>query len=115
MQEILECHLCLFYMQLQRLIFLNFSLVFLNIHSFNYSVYNICWHRIVDFWASSTNLTGFPICLVLNDKYFGSIGMQWPPTPGPGLKDSNPNGFVFAARQLPRYQFLTYCIGLRAR
>ena len=23
--------------------------------------------------------------------------MQWPPTPGPGLNDSNPNGFVFAA------------------
>ena len=25
------------------------------------------------------------------------MGRQWPPTPGPGLNDMNPNGFVAAA------------------
>ena len=27
----------------------------------------------------------------------GSIGMQWPPTPGPGVNAVKPNGFVSAA------------------
>jgi hypothetical protein len=32
-----------------------------------------------------------------HERYEGSTGRQWPPTPGPGVKRMNPNGLVDAA------------------
>src|SRR3989337_3620066 len=34
---------------------------------------------------------------IFHDKYSGSIGMQCPPSPGPGRKRMNPKGLVLAA------------------
>ena len=48
--------------------------------------------------ASSTNRKFWPSArCTRQDRYDGSIGRQWPPTPGPGVNRMNPNGLVDAA------------------
>jgi hypothetical protein len=48
--------------------------------------------------ASSTNRKVWPReRFTRQDRYEGSIGRQWPPTPGPGRNAMNPNGLLSAA------------------
>ena len=45
--------------------------------------------------ASSTKRNDCPsVCFTRHDRYDGSMGRQWPPTPGPGVKCMKPNGLV---------------------
>ena len=49
-------------------------------------------------FASSTKRNAWPERRrTRHERYEGSTGRQWPPTPGPGVKRMYPNGFVEAA------------------
>ena len=56
----------------------------------------------------STKRTGLPIWRVLKDKYSGSTGIQWPPTPGPGLNDSKTVGENLVKNQVVILESTTY-------
>ena len=60
--------------------------------------HHVVGHVLLTSLASSTKRKRWPRRpSTRQERYEGSIGRQWPPTPGPGVKRMKPNGFVEVA------------------